>query len=136
MNTRTRRRITWGLAGIALLSLLTGLAAALWLLTQEPTTLRLVVDGTEVVGIDPSGWPLLVRVAVVVTLTLGALLVVPVLLLVGVVVALLVLVCGVVLPLGVVLLVVVLVLSPLLLFIVPVWWLLRRPPTPPAAPAP
>jgi hypothetical protein len=132
--TVSRRRTPlwlWVMLTLLALSVLITSSVFHWLVTLDHLPAQVVIDGKDVIAIDPdwfSGWNGVGIFASGVVCVFAVLLVIPVILLIALAGTLIGTVLGVVLPLIVVTIVLAVVLSPLWILGLVLWRVLRRAP--------
>ena len=126
-----RRSPLWPWLALTLLALsvLIVMSVFHWIGTLDPLPARVIIDGEEILNVDPawfSGWTVVAIVASAVVCVFALLVIVPLMLLIALGCALIGAVLGVALPLLAVALVFALVLSPLWLLCFIAWRLGKR----------
>lgn len=119
----------WVMLALLALSVLAVMTAFQWVFSLGHLPARIVIDGTEVITLDPAfftGWNLAGLFIAMVLAVFCVLVIVPIVLLITLACALIGIVLGVALPLIAVVLALAVALSPFWLLGWFVWWLVKR----------
>ena len=119
----------WVMLLLFALSVLIVSSAFQWIVTLDDLPAHVIIDGQEIVNVDPawfSGWTAVALIVAAVVCVFTLLIVIPLMMLIAIACALIGMALGVVLPVVVVALVLALVLSPIWLSCFITWRLVKR----------